>query len=267
MTTRSPPRLATWLLEGLVGGGRIEELIGDLTEQFGTGRSKVWYWRQATAVLGQAVWRALREHGVSFAAAVLVGYALTELWFFGNSLVFRSLYRSLDTALHPLSQDMLLRFLGLRMAQGSVTALIFIAGWIVTRIHRAHQRAVMLVFVAAVTAHGWQSSLPPVPQIVHTALEGVFTLVAGLWVIQRERFSDMDSWTRWVVILTLGLVLGSSLLYDAWRVGALAYPPVARYPVDAAEIASGAYLALLLWRRGSRPTTPAGSNFIGGSRI
>lgn len=280
MTTRSPPRLATWLLEGLVGGGWREALIGDLAEQFGTGRSQLWYWRQATAVLGQALWRTLHEHGVSFVAAVLVGYALMEFWFLGNSLVFRSLYRSLDTAPHPLSQAMLMRFLGLRMAQGSVTTLIFIAGWLVTRIHRAHQRAVVLAFVVAVTAqrlpglaslvanivNGSQSSSLLIPQVVHVALEGVFTLVAGLWVIQTGRFSDMGSLTRRVVVLTVLLVLGSSLLYDAWRVGALTYPPLERYPVDAAEIASGAYLALLLWRRGSRQTARTGSSLIGGSR-
>jgi hypothetical protein len=259
----------------------MEELIGDLAEQFGTGRSQLWYWRQATAVLAQALWRALREHGVSFAAAVLVGYALTELWLLGNSHVFRSLYRSLDAAPHPLSQAMLLRFLGLRAAQASLTVLIFIAGWIVTRIHRTHQRAVVLVFVAAVIAQrllglanlianiidGSQAASLLIPQIVQTALQGVFTFVAGLWVIQKEPFLDMDSQTRRAAVLTLVLTIGSSLLYDAWRVGALAYPPVERYPVDAAEIASGAYLALLLWRRGSRQTAPAGPSLIGGSRI
>jgi hypothetical protein len=57
--------------------------------------------------------------------------------------------------------------------------------------------------------------------------------------------------TRFVSFLTLVLILLSSVLYDAWRVGVLSYPAAERYPLDAAEIASGAYLAHLLWRRRS----------------
>jgi len=266
VTTRSPPRLATWLLEGLGSGARMGELIGDLTEQFATGRSRLWYWRQASAALVLDLRRTLRLHGLSFAAAVLAGYALTSLWLLGNSLAFRSLYRSLDASPHPLTPDMLLRFLGLRAAQASITVLVFASGWIVTRIHRAHQRAVLMAFVMAVIAqrlpglaqlianvsNDSQPLSALIPATVHTALQAVFTLGAGLWVIRGMRFAEMDPRIRFVAALTALLTLGSSLLYDAWRVGALTYPPATRYPVDAAEIASGAYLALLLWRREAR---------------
>lgn len=267
MTTRSPPRLATWLLEGLGTGTRVEELIGDLTEQFTQGRSRLWYWRQALAALALDIGRMLRTQAPSFVAAVFAGYALTQLWLLGNSLAFGPLYKTLDAGLHPLSWEMLSRFLGLRAAQLSLIVLTFISGWIVTRIHRVHQRAVVLVFVCAMLAQrlprladlivavaDGSRPLPAlIPQIVHIALQGVFTAVAGLWVIRRERFADMDSRSRRVAIMTVVLALASSLLYDAWRVGALAYPPAERYPVDAAEIASGAYLAFLLWRLGSPP--------------
>jgi hypothetical protein len=243
-------------------------LIGDLTEQFAAGRSGLWYWRQAGGALLLDLHRALRTHALSFVAAVLVGYVLTSLWLFANSLVFGSLYHSLDASRHPLTVNMLMRFMGLRVSQSSITVLVFISGWIVTRIHRAHQRAVLMAFVIAVIAQRVtgltqlianvinDSQLSPslIPEIVRTALQAVFTLVAGLWVIQGERFADMSPRIRFVTALTVALTLGSSLLYDAWRVGALTYPPAERYPVDAAEIASGAYLALLLWRRASHTT-------------
>ncbi len=272
MTTRSPPRVATWLLEELGGGTRIEELVGDLTEQFAAGRSRLWYWRQAGGALAVAVGRALRTHATSFTAAVLAGYALTSLWLFGNSLAFGSLYRSLDAHPHPLTLETVTRFLGMRAAQASLTVLTFVSGWIVTRIHRAHQRAVLLAFVVSViaqrvvgilqlVANGVTDSHPSsglIPSIVSTGLQGVFTFVVGLWVIQRERIADMKPHIRVVALLTLLLTVGSSLLYDLWMVGVMSYRAAERYPVDAAEIASGACLAFLLWRRQSRSTLVTG---------
>ncbi len=268
MTARSPPWLATRLLEGLGSGTWTGELIGDLTEQFAAGRSRVWYWRQVGGALVLDLGRSLRRHGVSFVAAVLVGYALTSLWLSANSLAFQSVYHSLDAGRHALTPATFMRFLGLRAAQASVASLVFVSGWIVTRIHRAHQRAVLLVFVVAVVAQrlpgiaqrlavGIDGSQPLpalIPEIVHMAIQAVFTLVAGLWMIRAKRFADMTLQTRVAVFLTLALTLVSSILYDAWRVGVLAYPPVERYPVDVAEIACGAYLALLLWRREAQKT-------------
>lgn len=47
MTRIEPPSLATWMLEHLTPGDRDEALAGDLLEQFQSGRSGAWYWRQA----------------------------------------------------------------------------------------------------------------------------------------------------------------------------------------------------------------------------
>ncbi len=261
MRTRSPPRLATWLLEGLGSGARLEELIGDLTEQYAAGRSALWYWHQASGALALDVRRTLRTHGPSFATAVLVGYAVTSLWLLGNSLAFRP-DDGLEATRHAAALDTLMRFLSMRASQASLTVLVFVSGWIVTRIHRAHRRAVLLAFViaviaprlpanAALIAYVIRDSQPfslLVPGVVPTALQAVFTLAAGLWIIRTKRFAHMHPRVRFVTVLTIVLALAGSLLYDAWKVGVLTYPPAARYPVDAAEIGSGAYLAYLLWR-------------------
>lgn len=263
MTTRSPPRLATWLLEGLGSGGRVEELIGDLTEQFTAGRSRLWYWRQAGGALALDLLRTLRIHGLSFIAAVLVGYALTSLWVFANNLAFAALYQSLDARPQPRTVDMLMRFLGVRAAQASDTILTFVSAWLVMRIHRAHQRAVLLTFAAAVVAQHFSSvahvvasvingSLPRsllVPAIMPIGLQAVFTPLIGLWLIRRQRFVDMPARIRCVSVLTVTLALANALLFDLWRVGVLSYPPAERYPADAVEIACAAYLTYLLWRR------------------
>lgn len=263
MTTRSPPRLAAWLLEEFGRSGRLEELLGDLSEQFAAGRSPLWYWRQASGALLLDLRQTLRIHATSFLCAVLVGYALTSLWVFANGVVFGPLYQSLDASAHP---DSLMRFLGLRAAQASTTLLVFVSAWLVTRIHRAHQRAVLVTFVAALIAprlpgiahlaigvlEGTQSRSILVPEIVRTALQAVYTPLIGLWLIRRDRFADMPRWIRFVSVMTVVITLLSALLYDLWQVGAISYPIPERYVVDAAEIVCGAYLACLLWRRESR---------------
>lgn len=274
MTTRAPPRLATWLLEGLGSSVRADELVGDLTEQFAEGRSRLWYWRQATGAIAVTLRRTLLSDAPSFIAAVLVGYAANSLWRLGNSLVLAPLHGTLDASPHPLALDTLAQFSTLRVSQVLLTALTFVSVWIVTRIHRAHQRAVVLALAVAVIAprlpgnaavfadvikHA-QSWSALVPALMPTALQSLCVLVAGFWVIHPARFAQMGPRIRFVTILTAGLALGSAFLYDAWQVGLLTYPARLRYPIDAAEVTSGAYLALLLWRRES-PSRPAIVNF------
>lgn len=251
-----------WLLQELGCSARLEELIGDLSEQFAAGRSHLWYWRQTSGALVLDLRQALRAHALSFLGAVLVGYAINALWVFANDVIFGPLYQSLDARAHP---DSLQRFLGLRAAQASTTVLVFVSAWLVMRIHRAHPRAVLVTFVAAVVAprlpgiahlvmgviEGTQSRSTLVPEIVRTLLEVVYTPLCGLWLIRRERFADMPPWIRCITVLTVILALLSALLYDLWLVGAMRYPTPIRYAIDAGEIGCGAYLASLLWRRNS----------------
>jgi hypothetical protein len=74
MTHGTPPKLATALLR-CVADNR-PALIGDLLEQFRSGRSVWWYWREVLAVLGRGVWCEVRGSiwwsGAAITAAVLV---------------------------------------------------------------------------------------------------------------------------------------------------------------------------------------------------
>jgi hypothetical protein len=52
MSFRTPPRIATWLLQHLGPSYRNDSLAGDLNEEFQLPRTRAWYWRQVIV----AVW-------------------------------------------------------------------------------------------------------------------------------------------------------------------------------------------------------------------
>jgi hypothetical protein len=69
---RHPPRVATAVLLRLAPDD--ESLLGDLIEEYASGRSRGWYWRQVmSAVLLGAV-RAVRSHPVRVSGAVAAGW-------------------------------------------------------------------------------------------------------------------------------------------------------------------------------------------------
>src|SRR5579863_6192750 len=47
MSRLAPPLIALWILEHLTPPERDEALAGDLLEEFQSGRSNGWFWRQA----------------------------------------------------------------------------------------------------------------------------------------------------------------------------------------------------------------------------
>ena len=51
MSVRKPPRAATWLLNRFGLARQNPPLVGDLLEEFRTGRSTGWYWRQTLVVV------------------------------------------------------------------------------------------------------------------------------------------------------------------------------------------------------------------------
>jgi hypothetical protein len=52
-----PPALATWLLDKLGYTRRNAALMGDLLEEFHSGRSRAWYWRQTAIVIAKGMRR------------------------------------------------------------------------------------------------------------------------------------------------------------------------------------------------------------------
>jgi hypothetical protein len=261
--SRQPPRPATWLLERLGGIADFDPLIGDLAEQFAQGRSRFWYWWQTTGVLGLELARILRTHALSFVAAVLAGDVLTQGWMLCSAHAFQPLYASLPHVYgHPWSAAALLWVAGMQLNAISNTVLTFATVWMVVRVHRAHPRAVLMVFVLALMGPRLPGIVRPlidaaaharftfalVPVIVPTGLQTVYTLAAGLWAIRTELFVEMDRWTRYVTVLAVVQSVLVAIIYHARLVGAL---PLARPEwavLDGLDIAGIGYLAYLLWR-------------------
>jgi hypothetical protein len=75
MNMRNPPRLATWLLNRSGFARQNPPLAGDLLEEFRSGRSAAWFWRQTMA----AILAGLVQNGKRFERlfiACIIGWAV-----------------------------------------------------------------------------------------------------------------------------------------------------------------------------------------------
>jgi hypothetical protein len=274
MSSRPTPRAATWLLQRLGGGSRLEPLIGDLLEQFEEGRSRFWYWRQAAGALAIELAQTLRLHALSFIAAVAVGCASIWLWDVGFPHLARPLHDNLSAvSRHPWTAQAVLRVAGMEMISFLADALLVVTVWAMTRIHRSHPRAVLLVFAAAVTAPYLpflarfviraatdpRLTTPWVPVIMPFLWQALCILAAGLWVVRKPRFTGRGRLTHVVAILAASLCVLAGLAHGAGLVGELTYTLHEQYMFDVLNIGSVAYLVLLLWRPNpaSRMTDPS----------
>jgi hypothetical protein len=101
MRSPEPPTLATWVLEHLLPGKKNEALTGDLLEEFRSGRSVAWCWRQVFGVIFASLSRKLcAQRGVTrYEIAWTFGFASvwTSIVPAYESLILRSLlFRSLN---------------------------------------------------------------------------------------------------------------------------------------------------------------------------
>jgi hypothetical protein len=132
------PAIAEWLLErcGVPQGN--ESLMGDLVEERGSGRSAVWFWREAVVAIADSVARDLRDHKLLAVRAVATGWAVNLAWAQVMGVASR----------HELWR----RHMGLYEALFFFTLLVWpaITGWVVARTHRAQQAAMVLAYAASV---------------------------------------------------------------------------------------------------------------------
>jgi len=169
--------LAFRLLQHQVGGYRIESLVGDLAEEYTSGRSIRWLWGQVLRAIARNYFRALRLFGPRFLGAFVIGWGAL---FLGITL--------LERAWAPVGaseiDDIILSLLELFIDLG--------AGRLVARIYRPHQKLIVGAFAASILG-AWD-----LPWLYATATDaahfaaGVFFTVSwtasvwfgGLWQIR-----------------------------------------------------------------------------------
>jgi len=149
------PRGTSWLLRQ-VSGYRAESLIGDLAEQYASGRGAAWYYRQVMLAVVSSHLRLVRLHGVRFLGAIALGAGgvplcvaliqwLSDIFWHSEMLLWGS---SLP--------EYRLRTLDLVMfwvAWTPLTALLYgIVGRLVAHIYRPHPKLVVGIFVCVILA-------------------------------------------------------------------------------------------------------------------
>lgn len=191
MTSRPPPRLATWLLQRCLRGRHVESLIGDLLELHQQGKTNGWYWRQVLTAISVNCVEALRASGRAVVLALIMGWAAILLWRELNSVFIAysdDIYRALRRASVTGDERLLIIWsLGALLRFVSFVAI----GWLVARVNARHPALTVALFVVSVM-------LLPVPweQVrvlehgLHRlayyaiALVGIF---AGAWLTRRRQ--------------------------------------------------------------------------------
>jgi uncharacterized membrane protein len=133
------PAVAEWLLKRFGIPQRNESLMGDLVEEYGAGRSALWFWRQTTVAIGTTVGRDIGNHKLLVLRAVATGWLLNVAW--GK---FWRLILLLTQPPGMWSQHTLVIYQVL-----TVSLWPALVGWLVARTHRAQQAAMVLAYFAS----------------------------------------------------------------------------------------------------------------------
>jgi hypothetical protein len=131
------PAVAEWLLTR-IGVPRNESLMGDLVEEYHSGRSALWFWRQTAIAVAITVVRDIQNHKLLAVRAMATGWLLTLAWW---QLLILAQPRPGVWGKHTLWG------ISSRLTILLCPALI---GWVVARTHRAQQASMVLVYAASI---------------------------------------------------------------------------------------------------------------------
>lgn len=144
MTTRLPPRLATWLLERFGNGRRNESLLGDLHEQYVQGRSAGWYWSQVLRALAISA----RARLATLVAAVAMTFVMALAWLQAQDFFARNA-SSVHSFMAGMTDDYHTAAILTWFASLSIKApFFFLTGWLAVRIHRSGPLTVLATVLA-----------------------------------------------------------------------------------------------------------------------
>jgi hypothetical protein len=205
---RRPPAVPTWLAQRLVSN---QALLGDLVEQFGSGRSGAWYWRQAFSAVLIGAMSDLREHKLLAVRAVLLGWVILIPWFYFTVTMYRRSASWMDmwipgawaehgsVLLQAAWWGWWIYAMPLLTAWHGASLMI---GWVIARLHRGHQAAMVFACVASqlpwTALWAWPVWRNAQMGLAHTAYDfpnqvhavllfvgvPICTLLGGLWRVR-----------------------------------------------------------------------------------
>jgi hypothetical protein len=193
MKAYRPPALATWLLENLGSDPRNDQIVGDLMEQYASGRTRAWYWRQATVAILGSFLEQINSHKLLALRALAVGWLARYF--------LKEAAMALRPAISPWSARLpVLAFLVLW------TVWLFncaFTGWIVGRFHRASRVAMVLLFSFSVVL--WREQVVQWP--LHIDAPWVF--YAGMNALRDSRYAPaFADGLLGTILVTLCILLG-----------------------------------------------------------
>ena len=207
--------MATWILTHFGSGPHIDTVLGDLAEEFVQNKSAMYYWRQTMKTIPVSFVREIRAHKRIAARALLTGWTA---WFFAALLIFPVLFLGTNVGIdvthsHPLDiiQGMfwtpVLGPASLHREGPWVTPFSYVlavvlplivgtvSGWLVSRFHREHRTAVVLLFAGSVL-------------LTNLFLVGPFTFRVGYRVL----YIFAGPLAASAVASVLGILIGGGLL-------------------------------------------------------
>jgi hypothetical protein len=148
----TPPRIAVWLLTRLTPAEHRDSIVGDLVERFSEGESRRWFWKQTAHALATALFNGLRRHTLSSVGALLAGCCVLLAGQWLDSVVRHTLLRWQTSVLFQIDPGWTHSFwwtvLFQELSIERPVVWFFGAGWVVSRIHRAHPRAISCAMAA-----------------------------------------------------------------------------------------------------------------------
>ena len=132
----APPRLAMLLLDRLAPPD--EELAGDLVEEYQSGRSRAWFWRQVLIAIAVGAARSARIQSRRTVGAILVGWFLSAV----GEVAFA---RAIESLADAVVWTWLLELLVITTVRGTEQ---FIIGAVVGRLARPVGPPIALVYAA-----------------------------------------------------------------------------------------------------------------------
>ena len=144
---KRPPALANALLTRL--GSIDDALVGDLYQEWSTGRSRLWFWRQTSGAIVWGAVRDIRRLPLQTCAAILTGWAAVALVFLRGDQIAYAIARLGWNWERQTAADVWWPY----WISAAVVSYggFGLSAWIVARVYRRHA-AMLIAYVAATFA-------------------------------------------------------------------------------------------------------------------